>query len=67
MFCNHQWKVLSESVTQSKFEHAMSIVRGDGTTGKITVPSQMSCAERKHIAVFVCDKCGKLKRFVEEI
>jgi Fe2+ or Zn2+ uptake regulation protein len=45
----------------------MSIVRGDGTTGKITFPSQMSCAERKHIAVFVCDKCGKLKRFVEEI
>jgi hypothetical protein len=67
MFCNHQWRVLSELVTTSKFEHAVSVVKGDGSLGKISVPSQMSCAERKHIAVFACDKCGKLKRFVEEI
>lgn len=67
MFCNHQWKVLSELVTTSKFEHTMTIVRGAGDTGKISVPAQMSRAERKHIAVFVCDKCGKLKRFVENI
>jgi hypothetical protein len=67
MFCNHQWNVLSESVTQSKFEHAMTMIRSGGAIGNFTVPSQMSCAERKHIAVFVCDKCGKLKRFVEAI
>jgi hypothetical protein len=67
MFCNHQWRVLSESVTASKFEHAVSVVKGDGSLGKLSVPAQMSCAERKHIAVFACDKCGKLKRFVEEI
>jgi hypothetical protein len=67
MFCKHQWKVLSESVTASKFEHAINLVKDNGSPGKFTIPSQMSCAERKHIAVFVCEKCGKLKRFVEDI
>jgi hypothetical protein len=64
MLCKHEWKILSETVTKSKFECAMEVI---GTLGKGTIPHQMSCANRKHIQVFACDKCGKLKRFVEQL
>jgi hypothetical protein len=60
MFCKHDWKVLSEITTKSKIEHALAIganvTRGNGFA-----------LERKHILVIKCTKCGKLKRYVEEI
>jgi len=64
MFCKHEWTVLSETVTKSKFECAMSAI---GACGEGTIPHQMSCARRKHIQVFTCKKCGSLKRYVEDI
>jgi len=66
MFCKHEWKVLSETTTQSKFECALGAVNGIAD-GKIDIPSQMACAVRKYIQIVSCDKCGKLKRFVEDI
>lgn len=65
MFCKHEWRMLSEAVTKSKFEHTMECVRKE--TKKINIPQQMCCAERKHIQVYACSKCGKLKRYVEDI
>jgi hypothetical protein len=61
MFCKHDWKVLSEITTKSKVEHYISI--GGAIEGKIP----FDCMERKHIQVFTCTKCGKAKRFVEDI
>jgi len=66
MFCKHDWQVLSETTTESKFEHAMKVLK-PSVEGKFTIPGQMSDADRKHIQVFTCSKCGKLKRFVENI
>tara|TARA_R110002033_G_scaffold14688_2_gene42563 strand:- start:554 stop:763 length:210 start_codon:yes stop_codon:yes gene_type:complete len=63
--CSHKWKVLSESTTISKFEHAMNQLKN--TTGSSTIPGQMACAERKHILVISCDECGKVIRYVEGI
>lgn len=65
MLCKHEWEVLSETTTKSKFEHAMSQF-GTGAT-ELNIPHQMCCAERKHIQIVTCKKCGKLKRFVETI
>ena len=65
IFCKHKWELLSETVTQSKFEVSIELV--SKFTDKINLPWQMSSADRKHIQVFTCDKCGKLKRFVEDI
>lgn len=62
MFCKHEWKMLSEVTTKSKFE-----VATENLVGNITVPWQLANANRKHIQVFTCGKCGKLKRFVENI
>lgn len=64
MFCKHTWHVISETTTKSKFEAAVGALGG---SGHVKLPWQMSCAERKHIQVFECSKCGKLKRFVETI
>ena len=66
MFCKHEWKILSETVTTSKFECAMGALKDAGVS-KCDVPHQMSYADRKHIQVFTCDKCGSLKRYVEAI
>jgi len=65
MFCNHEWKLLSETVTKSKYESSLE-VSGKFMTS-VNLPHQMCCADRKYIQVFTCDKCGTLKRFVENI
>lgn len=65
MFCKHEWKLLTETVTKSKFECAIQALGDRGA--KLELPRQLCDASRKQIQVFVCEKCGKLKRFVEEI
>ena len=65
MFCRHRWEVLSETVTKSRFESSMEAVKTN--ISELTLPHQLCKADRKHIQVFTCQKCGKLKRFVENI
>lgn len=67
MFCKHNWKLLSSETTESSFEHAMRLMKERGATGKATIPWQMCDTKRKLIQVFSCDKCGKIKRYVEVI
>lgn len=68
MFCNHEWKVLSSTVTESKFEIAMKTIRESSPNNtNTTIPHQMCCADRVFVEIVTCDKCGKLKRFVENI
>lgn len=66
MFCKHKWSLLSETVTKSKFESSISAFRSV-ENGKVKLPWQLCDASRKHIQTFSCDKCGNLKRFVEDI
>lgn len=66
MFCRHDWKLINEAVTKSKYEHALEAV-ADRSVTNLKLPWQLCDAKRKHIQVFTCQKCGKLKRFVEEI
>lgn len=66
MFCKHEWKTLSETVTKSKFEIAREALRIENLS-EISMPHQLCDADRKHIQIVTCDKCGKLKRFVENI
>ena len=63
IFCKHEWKVLSESVTVSRIEHTVTLL-GDRD---FDIPGHLCNANRKHIQIVACDKCGKLKRFVENI
>jgi hypothetical protein len=67
MFCKHEWESLSETVTKSKYESSIKAVKSLGLEGKTKLPWQLCDADRKHIQVFTCKKCGKLKRFVEQL
>lgn len=60
IFCKHEWMIISETTTKSQFEH----MKEHGFT-----PNKVNgfALERKHIQVVICIKCGKLKRFVEDI
>jgi hypothetical protein len=66
MFCKHDWELVSERTTKSKFECAVDSLR-KVSSGSVSIPHQMSCADRKHIQIVACIKCGKLKRYVEDI
>ncbi len=67
MFCKHEWKVLSETVTKSRLELSVQAVSQGGKPHEFELPGHLCCAKRKHIQVFTCNKCGQLKRFVEAI
>lgn len=60
----HNWTLLSAEVTKSKIEVAMEALE---SAKPHNLPTQLCCADRKHIQVFSCNKCGKLKRFVEDV
>ena len=60
MFCKHDWKLLSEYISESKIEHANKL-------GFIVKKGHSFDLERTYIQVFTCTKCGELKRFVEQI
>ena len=60
MFCQHKWKLISETTTKSRMEHLTEI-------GVSEVSNLHKAADRKYIQIVACDECGKLKRFVEEI
>ena len=65
--CNHEWELLAETTTKSKYEVAIELFKHDESPGAISMPHQLCDATRKHIQYFSCKKCGELKQFVEEI
>jgi len=67
IFCKHDYELISETTTKSKFDCAIEALDKHGKLTDVKIPHQMSQADRKHIQVFTCKKCGKLKRFVEDI
>lgn len=66
IFCNHEWEILSDTTTESKFEHARRICDNTGAVS-VKIPHQMCQADRKNIQILSCSKCGKLKRYVTNI
>lgn len=61
MFCKHKWSVLSETYTKSAFDeitaYGLSSLKGGNA----------ELFSRKFIQIVQCDRCGSLKRFVEDI
>ena len=66
LFCKHKWEILTETTTKSKFEITAE-VSNLSSSSDFTVPWQLADASRKHIIVVTCPKCGKIKKFVENI
>ncbi len=63
--CTHKWGKVQEFYTESSMEQVLA------TTGQHLSPKNIysleAMTQRKHISTFTCDKCGKIKRFVEEV
>lgn len=60
IFCNHDWKVLSETTTKSTIEKSRDLdLVANG-------PIRDWDLERKLIQVFSCKKCGKIKRYITQ-
>jgi len=62
MFCEHDWKLISETITESKLERLKKII---GITPGETIPYYF--LDQKVIQNLTCTKCGKLKHFVEVV
>ena len=60
MFCKHKWELISETTTKSRTEVL-------GESGVTKFKGVFNLVDRKFIQIVFCKKCGKLKRFVEEI
>lgn len=60
LFCKHEWEILSETTTKSQMEHAREL-------GLMITEGYSFQLSRKLIQIAACKKCGKLKRFVEEV
>lgn len=58
--CTHEWKILSEITTKS----AVEVLRDSGVARIQRLEDPTS---RKIIQIFSCDKCGKIKKFVEKV
>ena len=65
MFCKHKWKLLSKEITKSKFDELK----------KSCISVNFNAIQYKFygmldkylIQVFSCDKCGKIKKFIDKI
>jgi len=64
MFCKHKWEVLSSETTESNLELSTRCLKG---IDEVTLTPKRASPARKHIQIVACEKCGKLKRFVENI
>ena len=60
MFCKHNWQLIHEFKTKSICDELLS--RG----WKFNI-SDVDFVKGKYIQTFTCDKCGKLKRYVEVV
>lgn len=66
LFCKHDWKVLSEKEMESVFERTVKTLN-EACNEVRSLPHQLCHGERKYIAICSCDKCGKIKKFVETL
>lgn len=60
IFCKHKWQLISETVTKSRIEVLMN-------SNITSIKGLIDPVNRKFIQIVACEKCGKLKRFVESI
>ena len=66
IFCKHKWVILSEITTKAPIQVACeALERLMPEDGRFEIPEQMSQTERKLIQLVSCEKCRKIKKFVE--
>lgn len=64
--CVHEWKIISEITTKSRIEVLKDFECIPSEYLRIDFPL-MFPVDRKFIQILYCEKCGKLKRYLEDI
>lgn len=59
IFCKHQWKVIEKTVLKSQAEVMKE-------TGLLPKSGFASMFNQKVVVILQCEKCGAIKKFVEE-
>ena len=59
IFCSHQWKILSETVTESALEQVVRL-------GLVPKGGNGHLLTKRYITICTCEKCGKLEEFINE-
>jgi len=68
LFCAHEWKLISEHTSKSRFEHVIENLKGiKGNLESVSMPPGMSNANRTVIQIVACSKCGKIKKFKSKV
>ena len=66
--CNHQWKVQTDKITESTFEHSIKVANSVARPGSsANLPHQLCCDTRKHILIMTCEKCGKVNKTITNL
>lgn len=60
--CKHEWKLLSDTTSESSIEVATKALPMSQLKS-FKLPHQTCHTERLHEQVFTCEKCGKIKRY----
>ena len=60
MFCKHNWKILSETRTDSIAERAIK-------NGMHISRCTSHYLKQTLVQIVTCEKCGKIKRYVSEV
>lgn len=60
--CAHKWKMISEITTKSRIEVLKDLKCIPSEYSYIMLP-----VDRKFIQILSCEKCGKLRKFIEGI
>ncbi|MCK5606767.1 hypothetical protein KAR91_32995 [Candidatus Pacearchaeota archaeon] len=60
MSCKHNWKILHSEISESMMEQAVRL-GGEITEGNASIFT------KKSIQIVTCDKCGKIRKYVEEV
>lgn len=64
IFCKHNWQLISETKTESMLEQ-MDRIFPEKTQTLASVKEFL--LQKKLIQIVECNRCGKIKKFVEDI
>jgi hypothetical protein len=66
MGCQHKWYLVTKETLESPGEKMLRLARENGYAYKAQGYGLSSQFSTKVVIIIACEKCGKIKKFVEE-
>lgn len=70
--CSHEWEIVSDTTSESKFEHDIKIITNHNVSWEGMYGRQLPWyyaidSRRTHQTILTCTKCGKLKSYTNKL